>query len=336
MSKLIRISPTTMQKEFCRILIKHHFEPERAQTCAQIFTDNSVDGVYSHGVNRFANFIEYVKAGYIVANASPEKIRGDGSAEQWHGNLGPGPLNALVCAARAAELAHQYGIGCVALSHTNHWMRGGYYGWQVAKKGCAYISWANTKANMPAWGSRDCRLGNNPLVLAVPFAQEAIVLDMAMSQYSHGAIAEHCNQQRTLAVPGGYNRQGELTTDAGEIVESECALPMGYWKGAGLSLLLDILVTILSDGLATHQISKQKVETANSNIFIAFDLNHFGQSQNLGKMIKNIIDDYLLSTPASQQDQILYPGQRVLHSRELNLQQGIPVNQSIWQSILNL
>jgi len=138
-----------------------------------------------------------------------------------------------------------------------------------------------------------------------------------------------------LAVAGGFNRQGELTTDAGEILQSECALPMGYWKGAGLSLLLDMLAAILSDGLATHQISKE-VETASSNIFIAFDLNQSGRSRATGEVIKNIIDDYLLATPVSQHSPILYPGQRVLQTRAVNRHQGIPVRQPTWQSILDL
>ena len=336
MSEYIRIASAKMQNEFERILLNNYFDPETAKTCAQIFTDNSLDGVYSHGVNRFIGFIDYVKAGHIVPTARPEKIRSNGALEQWHGHLGPGPLNALSCAQRATELAHQFGIGCVALSHTNHWMRGGYYAWDAVKRGCAYISWANTKANMPAWGARDCRLGNNPLVLAVPLDQDAIVLDMAMSQYSYGAIANHQHQNQPLQVPGGYNEQGQLTTDAGEILKSERALPMGYWKGAGLSLLLDILASVLSDGLATYQISQQQVETANSNIFIAFDLNHHGRGRSTGELIKNIIDDYLLSTPDTQQSQIHYPGQKVLQLRVENMQYGVPVLTTIWQRILAL
>ena len=36
------------------------------------------------------------------------------------------------------------------------------------RKGCIGICWSNTAPNMPAWGAKDCRIGNNPLILAVP------------------------------------------------------------------------------------------------------------------------------------------------------------------------
>ena len=72
--------------------------------------------------------------------------------------------------ARAIALARAHGIGCVALANTNHWMRGGSYGWQAADAGVIGICWTNTLANLPPWGAADPRIGNNPLVIAVPRA----------------------------------------------------------------------------------------------------------------------------------------------------------------------
>ena len=74
--------------------------------------------------------------------------------ERWDGQRGFGPLNARHAMARAVELAHQFGIGMVALGNNNHWMRGGTYGWQAADAGCIGICWSNTCPNMPAWGAR--------------------------------------------------------------------------------------------------------------------------------------------------------------------------------------
>ena len=153
-----------------------------------IFTEISIDGIYTHGVNRFPRFIKYIKEGYVKPDATPSLENKFGGIEQWNGNLGPGILNALQVTGTVIYLADQYGIGCVALRNTNHWMRGGTYGWQAAKAGYVFIGWTNTIANMPAWGAKDAKLGNNPLVMALPYKNEAIVLDMAMSQYSYGCV----------------------------------------------------------------------------------------------------------------------------------------------------
>ncbi|RPJ03562.1 MAG: 2,3-diketo-L-gulonate reductase, partial [Spirochaetaceae bacterium] len=50
-----------MKAEFVRILTKLGFSDERADECAAIFTINSLEGVYSHGVNRFPRFVEYIR-----------------------------------------------------------------------------------------------------------------------------------------------------------------------------------------------------------------------------------------------------------------------------------
>ena len=36
------------------------FTESKAMTAAGIFTDNSCDGVYSHGLNRFPRFVSYI------------------------------------------------------------------------------------------------------------------------------------------------------------------------------------------------------------------------------------------------------------------------------------
>ena len=256
--QFLKIPVPVMESEFKRILLNYGFSEDKANTCAHIFTINSLEGVYTHGVNRFAKFIKYVSDGYTKPEKEPVCIHRAGAIEQWNGQLGPGPLNALVCTDRAMEIAREQGMGCVALANTNHWMRGGTYGWRAAKQGYVFIGWTNTIKNMPAWGGIDAKLGNNPLVIAIPYQQEAIVLDMAMSQFSDGALDLHHLKNQQLPVPGGFDKNGVLTTDPGAIRESERTLPIGYWKGAGLSLLLDILAAMLSGGFPVAEISKQK------------------------------------------------------------------------------
>ena len=218
--KFVRISSGQMKSEFVRILTKMGFSDLRADECAEIFVTSSLEGVYSHGVNRFPRFIKNIREGYIRTDAVPTLIHRIGSLEQWNGNLGPGPLNASFATGRAMELAQENGIGLVALANTNHWMRGGTYGWQAARKGFVLICWTNTCANMPAWGAEDPRLGNNPLVIAVPYLNEAIVLDSAMSQFSYGKMESYRNEGKQLPFHGGFNNQGVLTTDPGEILET--------------------------------------------------------------------------------------------------------------------
>ncbi|HLG38373.1 MAG TPA: 3-dehydro-L-gulonate 2-dehydrogenase [Chitinophagaceae bacterium] len=331
----IAVPADAMLSEFNRVLLKHGFTESKALQCAEIFTANSIDGVYTHGVNRFARFVDYVNRGFVKYHAEPSLKNKFGGIEQWDGNLGPGPLNANFATDRAMQLAGESGIGCVALRNTNHWMRGGTYGWQAAKKGFVFIGFTNTIANMPAWGALDSRLGNNPLVIALPYHDEAIVLDMAMSQYSFGAMELAKMKNEKLGVDGGFDRHGNLTQDPAAILESRRPLAIGFWKGAGLSLLLDMLAALLSGGLATHQITSFETEYA-SQVFIAIDISRLGNHSSVSKVIEDILNDYQQSVPADDKKEIVYPGQHVLATRKHNLQNGIPVLKQVWQAILEL
>ena len=92
----IRIPSDQMKAEFFRILLRLGFATERAYKCAEIFTLNSLEGVYSHGVNRFPRFVKNIREGQIKPDAIPSLIHRAGAIEQWNGNLGPGPLNAFL------------------------------------------------------------------------------------------------------------------------------------------------------------------------------------------------------------------------------------------------
>jgi 3-dehydro-L-gulonate 2-dehydrogenase len=331
----VKIPADVMESEFRRILLKYNFTESKADALAQIYTVNSLEGVYTHGVNRFTKFIKYVTEGHIKPDKEPVCIHAAGGMEQWNGQLGPGPLNALTCTDRVIQLADQQGIGCVAIANTNHWMRGGTYGWRAAKQGYAFIGWTNTIKNMPAWGGIDAKLGNNPLVIALPYKDEAIVLDMAMSQFSYGALDLHVLRNQQLPVPGGYDKNGVLSTDPASIRDSERTLPIGYWKGSGLSLLLDILAAVLSGGFPVVDVSKQNVENNLSQVFIAINLSKLKNSNSIPSLLQHIIDDYHRSIP-DKNSKVLYPGERVLAVRAENTKNGIPVIQKVWDDVMAL
>ncbi len=319
-----RISVDTMISEMMRILQKYHVAADKAES--------SLDGVYSHGYLRFPRFIDYIKKGYVKIDADPTKTTSLGALEQWDGQLGPGILNALFAADRAMDLADQFGIGCVAMANTNHWMRGGSYGWHAAKKGYAFIGWTNTTPNMPAWGAAESRLGNNPLVMALPFGENAIVLDMAMTQFSYGKLDEYKINGERLPFPGGFDASGELSDDPAAILDTMRGLPIGYWKGAGLSLLFDLLASTLSHGDSTTDVGHRDEEYGVSQVFIVFNLKKLPHADAIQNQVRKTIN-YVKASPTLKDSAVLYPGERVLKTRRENLKHGIPVSEHIWHDI---
>lgn len=333
----MRVTYEELIKKFQRILESRGFEPGHARTAAEIFAGNSLDGVYSHGTNRFPKMIRYLDEGGIDPKAIAECETASGPMERWNGHLGLGPLNARIAMNRACELAREYGVGIVAIGNNNHWMRGGSYGIQAAEQGMIGICWSNTMPNMPAWGGKNRKIGNNPLSFAIPRSNgEHVVLDCAVSQFSYGKIEETRMKGEQLPVPGGYDTEGNLTTDPAQIEKTWRVLPMGYWKGSGLSIVLDLIATILTNGNSVAKVGTFGNEIGLSQVMIAIDPRRFNTVEQTDAIADEILADIHSSEPVKEGQKVYYPGERSMETRRENLKNGIPVLDEVWEKLESL
>lgn len=333
--KKLRIGYDRLVSILTDILVSVKMDPEKARLCATLFVNASRDGVASHGLNRFPSFIDQINGGIVDVKAEPECVDSLVFFERWDGNLGAGNINAWHAMNRAIELAKINGIGCVSLRNTNHWMRGGNYGWQAVENNCIGICFTNTKPNMPAWGGSEPVLGNNPLVIGIPQKNSPIVLDMALAQYSYGKLSEYVMDDKSLPYDGGFNEDGNLTKDPEVIQKNELALPIGLWKGAGLSLVTDLIVSILSDGKSTMEIGTQEEEYALSQLFLCFYPQKLGAVEDPEILTEKVIKN-LKSSSVFEGEEVRYPGERTLQIRKENIEKGIPVNREIWKKIISI
>ncbi len=333
---MVRVPFQTLCDEFYRVLVTVGFTGEQAKLCAKLFAENQRDGVYSHGLNRFPGFVAGLQSKQINFRAKPGKIESFGALERWDGKMGVGLVNAHICMQRAMELAETNSIGCVGLSNTNHWMRGGAYALQAAEAGYIGICWTNTTKLMPPWGSAEKKIGNNPLAIAIPRKEGHILLDMAMSQYSNGKLEVLKLQSKQLPLPGGYDTKGNLTVEPAEILDSQRALPIGYWKGSGLAFVLDTMATVISGGQATHQIGKQKSEYAVSQVYIAVNATGMMGQTVLNETVEAIINDFHTAVPLDENEKVRYPGEGMLRTRQDSIEKGVLVDETQWQALLEM
>lgn len=59
---------------------------KEAKDAAQIFAQNSLAGVYSHGLNRFPRVIEYLQKGEIDPQVTADCVLSMGAFERWDGH----------------------------------------------------------------------------------------------------------------------------------------------------------------------------------------------------------------------------------------------------------
>jgi 3-dehydro-L-gulonate 2-dehydrogenase len=334
----MRIPFEQMNAEIKRVMIKAGLTEEQAQICAKVHTESSRDGVYSHGLNRVARFIDYINKGLVDAKATPTLVKSCGCMENYDGNMGIGILNAKFAMNRAMDLAKENNIGIVALRNTTHWMRGGTYAWDAANEGFLSLCWTNTESCMPAWGSKVPCVGNNPFCIGMPRKDGNIVLDMAMSQYSYGKLQVTRLNGEQLPYAGGFDSEGNLTTDPGSIEESMRILPTGYWKGSGLAILLDMVAAVLSNGMPTSEIDKVGKGSCGgcSQIFITINPHTFGTEEQINNILESTINQLANTKPIKEGGKVYYPGQRTVQTREESIKNGILADETVWNEICNL
>ncbi len=327
-----------MKDTIKQAFVKAGMSEAKAEICARVHTESSLDGVASHGLNRVERFVEYLRKGWVLPESEPTCHLNLGMMEVYNGHLGPGITNAIFCMNRATELAEKNGMGLVSVHNTTHWMRGGTYGWLAADKGYIGICWTNTESCMPAWGATSVGIGNNPLIMAVPRKEGHIVLDMAMSLFSYGKLQSTRLQKQKLPFPGGYNNQGELTDDPCSIEESKRLLPMGYWKGSGLAVMLDVLAALLSGGNATAgvDISGKGNCGSCSQVFIAIDPLRINTQAFIDQTLDQTIQQIKSSAKVKTDEEIFYPGEQSLAMCTQNTLLGIPVDDIVWNKVKEL
>lgn len=333
----MRLSFEYVQEQLERVLIEHGSPEDKAKKVSYEMARNSLEGTYSHGINRFAKLIKDIDNGLVKTDEEPVIVNGFGGIENYDGKLGLGITNAQFCMDRAIELAKEHGVGIVAIKNTNHWLRAATYGYQACDAGMAGICFTNTMPNMPTWGAVDSRIGNNPLVLAFPRKKGHMIVDMAMSQFSYGALEVARLENRQMSIDAGFDRDGNLTKDPDGVLKSGRILPTGYWKGAALSFMLDIFASTIAMGRSVVEIGKlEGGEHGVSQVFMAINYKEIVGEDVAEQIADNAVEDLLASEKGEHTDRIVYPGQRMHEYKADNLEHGIPVNERIWNKIMSL
>ena len=80
---------------------------------------------------------------------------------------------------------------------------------------------------------------------------------------------------------------------------------------------------------------KNDVDSGMSQIFIAINPNKFSSIDLINDTVNEILD-YYFSAEVIDGEEISFPGERIVKTKKYNLENGIMIEDIIWQKILNL
>ena len=174
------------------------------------------------------------------------------ASEVWDAQLKLGQSVAFRAMERCMELADQYGIGQVSVDNAFHYLWGGGYVMDAAKKGyIAYTNCTSTLAEVVPFGGKFPVLGTNPHSWGLP-TQDAcgfpVVIDWATSTVAMGRVQQLKREGKPLPPGAAVDADGNPTTDPNA---AQWLLPFGAHKGYGLSLLIELMGAMIGGSLPT-------------------------------------------------------------------------------------
>ena len=273
-----------------------------------------------------AQYANGLKAGRISPKAEIRVLNDSPSTAHLDGGNALGHL----VMARATEIAiakaKTQGAAWVGVRGSNHAGAASIWASQMLPHDMIGIYLAvGSNCFMAPWGGFERLLGTNPIAFAVPALEEPpIVLDMATSIAANGKV--QMAQQRGEQMPEGWviDRNGKPITDPNKAGEG-VLLPIGDYKGYGLSLMIGLIGATLNGGQFGRDVADQSLPSNTGQAVLALSISRFGDPTEFKRRVDQVVRDIRGSGRLPGVEEIRLPGERSHAVRTERLAQGVPI-----------
>ncbi len=175
------------------------------------------------------------------------------ASEVWNANRKLGQATAYEAIETAISLADRFGIGQVSVDNAFHYLWGGGYVMDAAKRGyIAYTNCTAALAEVVPFKGKFPTLGTNPHSWGFPTTDAIgypVVIDWATSVVAMGRVQQMAREGTGQLPPdSAVDQEGNPTTDPQAAV---ALLPFGAHKGYGLSLINELMGALIGGSLPT-------------------------------------------------------------------------------------
>jgi len=307
---------------------------EHAGVVADVLLWANLRGVDSHGVVRVPRYIEMFKSGEAKARPEIKIDRPRLAALVVDADSAPGPVALQSAMTAAIEAAQFAGVAWAAVRGTVHTGAIGYYAELAAKQGLIGVGIVAGVPNMAYHGARGAAVATSPLAIAVPGqSRGTILLDMATATIALGKIAQHKIKGLPLPEGAALDSDGLPTIDPGKAVTP---LPMGGAKGSGLSLMFELMTSVLvSNAIVApfHAKAPGGRKHRQNAAMLAIDIAAFGDLNGFKSAVDATVGAIKVMPAATDNAEVLLPGERGARTFEQRMREGIPIPPKTWEAL---
>jgi ureidoglycolate dehydrogenase (NAD+) len=285
---------------------KRGYATKEAVQAAEVARSASWHGIKTHNAIKALHLDELFgsHAGGCVPQAKIEKLKTPYKAVQkWNANKKLGQATAVEAMTVAMKLADKYGIGAVAVDNAFHYLWGGGYVIDAAKKGyIAYTCCTAALAEVVPFGGKAATLGTNPHSWGFPTTDAVgfpICIDWATSTIAMGRVQQLAREGKQLPPGCAVDVDGKETTDPAKV---KSLIPFGAHKGYGLALIDEVLGAYTGGSLPTlrcrfNQGPPDEKRTPSFYFQVmrpdAIDCGNFAKGRTQASNVKAVLEDIL-------------------------------------------
>jgi len=324
----VRIPAEALRQQAEAILVGYGARPEEAAIQADARLQGELRGHpgQGQGMRGLMRYCQMLETGGIVPGAPFEILVDTPASALVDAHRGFGQVMAARAMDLAIDKAREVGVGLVLVRHSNHFGIAQYHAMRAAAQGMIGIAMTNAGPEMAPWGGITPTIGTNPWGIAAPTDLGfPLVLDMALSMSGKGMVRWHLRQGLEIPTDWAYDRYGNVTDDPAKAIEGPL-VPMGAFKGTGLSIMTDVICGVLAGaafGLTPYQ------DPANHDVghtMIAIDIARFMPWDEYLSRMQAFCAELKASELAPGFSEILLPGELEHRRMQERLANGIPVD----------
>lgn len=240
-----------------RVLTRHGFSAEQAETLGATLVAAQLDASHSHGLYRLLGIIDTVRQGGAVPDAEPEVEDVAPGVVRVDAGGGFSPCAFERGMPRLVEKARSNGIALMAINRCVHatalWVELE----RLTAEGLVAIACNPTQAYVAPYGGKEPLLGTNPVAFGWPRpGAEPFIFDFATSAIARGDIELHRREGKAIPEDWGIDRHGEACNDPAEVLEHGAMSPFGEHKGSALALMVELIAGPLIGDLLSIESSE--------------------------------------------------------------------------------
>lgn len=274
-AEIFHIVPPSAHDALVQAAYEHRgYGAEESSAATRMCSEASRHGIRTHnGIkalhldHRFGS-----GAGGCVPGAEIEVIPTKFKATQaWNAHRKLGQAVAVEAMETCIRLADEYGCGTVSVDNAFHYLWGGGYVMDAARRGyIAYTNCTSSLSEVVPFGGKYPTLGTNPHSWGFPTMDAVgypVVIDWATSTIAMGRVEQFKRENKQLPPDCGVDAAGNPTTDPFQI---KSLLPFGAHKGYGLALLNELYAAAIGGSLPTLRGRAEEGKAANEKTTSAF------------------------------------------------------------------